>query len=52
MAMYRRMFKESLAAVAEGRDPRGIVRDPEKNVVVEFGTRLFTLTRELQVASA
>ena len=52
VAMYRRMFKESLAAVAEGRDPRGIVRDPEKNVVVEFGTRLFTLTRELQVASA
>ena len=49
VAMYRRMLKESLAAVAEGRDPRGVVRDPGKNAVIEFGTRLFSLTRELQV---
>jgi 5,5'-dehydrodivanillate O-demethylase oxygenase subunit len=52
VAMYRRMLRESLAAVAEGRDPKGIVRDPEKNRVIETGTRLYTLTREIKVEAA
>ena len=52
VALYRRILKESLAAVAEGRDPMGIVRDPAQNTLIEFGTRLHALTRELQVEGA
>ncbi|HTI88077.1 MAG TPA: Rieske 2Fe-2S domain-containing protein [Alphaproteobacteria bacterium] len=31
IALYRRMLKEQIVAVAEGRDPVGLIRDPEKN---------------------
>jgi 5,5'-dehydrodivanillate O-demethylase len=50
VALYRVLLKESLAAVADGKDPMGVVRDPAKNTVIEFGTRLHALTRELQVS--
>lgn len=29
----RQMMRESLAAIADGRDPLCIIRDPEKHVV-------------------
>lgn len=32
----RRRLQEDLAAVAEGRDPRGLIRDPARNVRVEL----------------
>ncbi|MGE5540171.1 MAG: Rieske 2Fe-2S domain-containing protein [Gemmatimonas sp.] len=31
IALYRRMLKEQIVAVAEGRDPIGLIRDPAKN---------------------
>jgi 5,5'-dehydrodivanillate O-demethylase len=33
---YRRLLAESIRAVAEGRDPIGIIRDPEKNTFLRF----------------
>ena len=36
IAMMRKQFFDDLDAVAEGRDPKGIIRDPEKNVAIEL----------------
>jgi 5,5'-dehydrodivanillate O-demethylase oxygenase subunit len=49
VAMYRRMLCDSLDAVAEGRDPVGVIRDPAQNPVIEFGTRLHAIKPALQV---
>ena len=49
IAMYRRILRESIQAVAEGRDPKAVVRDPAKNTLVEFGTRLHNIHGVLQV---
>lgn len=46
--MFREMLQESIKAVAEGRDPIGIVRDPAKNKVVEFGAYLHTFAPPLR----
>jgi 5,5'-dehydrodivanillate O-demethylase len=50
VALYRVLLKESLAAVAEGRDPVGIVRDPAKHTLIEFGTRLHALLQPLEIS--
>jgi hypothetical protein len=34
--MLRRTLRDSIRAVAEGRDPFGVIRDPEKNTLVRF----------------
>jgi 5,5'-dehydrodivanillate O-demethylase len=49
VALYRRLLRESIQAVEEGRDPRGVIRDPAKNTVIEFGTRLHAIESALQV---
>jgi len=49
VVLYRKMLRESLEAIAEGRDPVGIVRDPANNPIVEFGTRLHAIDRALKV---
>jgi 5,5'-dehydrodivanillate O-demethylase len=33
---YRRLLSEQIKAVEDGRDPLGIIRDPEKNACVSF----------------
>jgi 5,5'-dehydrodivanillate O-demethylase len=40
----RRMFKESIEAVQQGRDPVGVVRDPAKNQMITI------VPGEIQVA--
>jgi 5,5'-dehydrodivanillate O-demethylase len=50
IAIYRRMLKESLAAVAEGRDPIGVIRDAA-HPVLEFGTRLHRMEPPLRVVT-
>ena len=52
IALYRRLLRESLEAVAEGRDPKGIIRDPAKNTVIDFGTRLHTIEAALPVETS
>ena len=49
VAAYRQMLRESIDAVAEGRDPVGIIRDPAKNTVIEFGTHFHTIEPTLRV---
>src|SRR6266511_1264156 len=36
IAMLRKQFKQQLAAVAEGRDPIGVVRDPARNSCIDL----------------
>lgn len=50
VALYRRMLRESLEAVAEGRDPPGVIRDPAHNPVLNFGTRLHSIEPALDAA--
>lgn len=38
--LFRRMLDESLRAVAEGRDPVGVVRDPSENEIIAFDARM------------
>ena len=47
--MYRKILRESIEAVEQGRDPKGIIRDPAKNKLIEFGTRLHTIEKALLV---
>jgi 5,5'-dehydrodivanillate O-demethylase len=49
IAIYRRMLKTSLEAVAEGRDPVGVIKDPAKNRLIEFGTCYHTSEPALSV---
>ena len=51
VALYRRMLRESIQAVEEGRDPLGVIRDPAKNTIIEFGTRLHAIEPALQVTA-
>ncbi|HEY2920324.1 MAG TPA: hypothetical protein VGK77_15175 [Candidatus Binatia bacterium] len=34
--LLRRLYKESIDAVKQGRDPLGIIRDPEKNKLIRL----------------
>ncbi len=36
VVMLRRRLLEDLEAMAEGKDPRGLIRDPERNVKIEL----------------
>jgi hypothetical protein len=49
IALYRKMLRESIQAVEEGRDPKGVIRDPAKNKVIDFGTRLHDIQKALDV---
>jgi 5,5'-dehydrodivanillate O-demethylase oxygenase subunit len=40
VALYRRMLRDAIQAVEEGRDPPGIVRDPSKNKVIKFAAHI------------
>jgi len=42
--LWRNILRESIEAVAEGRDPFGVVRDPAANVVVSFEASMAELT--------
>lgn len=49
--MLRRTFEENMKAVAEGRDPKGLIRDPERNVCVELPIKhreIFTTSMTLE----
>lgn len=49
VAMFRRMLKDSIDAVERGGDPVGVIREPGKNTVLEFGTRLHQMEPALKV---
>ena len=49
VAAFRQMLRESIDAVAVGRDPVGIIRDAAKNTVIEFGTHFHTIEPTLRV---
>lgn len=51
IAIYRRMLRESMEATSQGGDPAGTVRDPAKNTIVEFGTRLHRMEPALRVVT-
>ena len=51
IAIYRRMLRESMEAVGKGGDPAGTVRDPSKNGIIEFGTRLHRMEPALRVVT-
>ena len=36
IVVLRNIIRSSIKAVAEGKDPFGVIRDPEKNVIVRF----------------
>jgi 5,5'-dehydrodivanillate O-demethylase len=36
VVMLRRMLKQQITAVQEGRDPMGVIRDPEKNAAIDL----------------
>jgi 5,5'-dehydrodivanillate O-demethylase len=40
VALFRQMVREAIDAVAQGRDPIGVVRDPARNTVLDFATRM------------
>jgi 5,5'-dehydrodivanillate O-demethylase len=46
--MFREMLKTALEAVAAGRDPMGVVRDPARHELIEFGTYLHTFAPALR----
>ncbi|MBN8850071.1 MULTISPECIES: aromatic ring-hydroxylating dioxygenase subunit alpha [unclassified Sphingomonas] len=51
IVMLRRTFDENMKAVAEGRDPKGLIRDPERNKCVELPIKhreIFTTSMTLE----
>ena len=52
IALYRKILKESIEAVEQGKDPKGIVRDPAKHSLIEFGTRLHAIQQALKVEAS
>lgn len=49
--MLRRSFEENMKAVAEGREPKAIIRDPERNRCIELPIKhreLFTTSMTLE----
>jgi len=36
LVMFRQMLRLQIEAVKKGQDPMGVVRDPEKNTIIEF----------------
>jgi 5,5'-dehydrodivanillate O-demethylase len=38
IAMLRKLLKEQIDAVREGKEPIGVVRDPEKNKIIDLDT--------------
>ena len=49
VAAYRQMLREAIDAVAEGRDPPGVIRDAANNGTIDFGTHFHTLQESLKV---
>lgn len=39
IAMFRRMLRDDLVAIDGGADPMGILRDPDKNQMIEFDAK-------------
>ncbi|QNA85511.1 aromatic ring-hydroxylating dioxygenase subunit alpha [Sphingomonas sp. So64.6b] len=51
ITMLRRSFEDNMKAVAEGRDPKGLIRDPESNRCVELPIKhkeMFTRSMTLE----
>ena len=51
IVMLRRSFEENMKAVAEGREPKGLIRDAERNRCVELPIKhkeLFTQSMTLE----
>ena len=47
--MWRQFLRESIAAVEAGRDPIGVVRDPARNGIIEFGTKMHRFAPALKI---
>jgi 5,5'-dehydrodivanillate O-demethylase oxygenase subunit len=43
VVLFRQLLRESIDAVEAGHDPVGVVRDPAKNELLDFGTRMHAL---------
>lgn len=55
IVMMRRCFDDNIKAVAEGREPKGLVRDPEANRCIEMPIKhreLFTTSMTLEESRA
>ena len=52
IAMFRQLIKESLEAVAQGRDPIGVIRESAQDSILEFGTHLHNIQPALQFKKA
>ncbi len=48
IAIWRTLVRDSIDAVAAGKDPFGVIRDPARNKVVEFGTKMHTYAPPLR----
>ena len=48
VTMYRGMLREAIKAVAEGRDPIGVIRDPREHTLIAFDTHQHDVVRPLQ----
>ncbi len=44
IVMFRQMLRLQLEAVKKGEDPMGVIRDPDKNKIIEF--KVQTVDRE------
>ena len=49
VTLYRELLRQAIKDVEEGRDPPGVIRDPAKNTLIEFGTHLHTIEPPLRV---
>jgi 5,5'-dehydrodivanillate O-demethylase len=52
VVMWRELVRQSIDAVEKGKDPVGVIRDPAKNTVIEFGTKMHTYAPALRVLPA
>jgi 5,5'-dehydrodivanillate O-demethylase oxygenase subunit len=50
IVLYRTILNNSLDAVAAGRDPLGVIRDPAQHKLIEFGTQQHDAVRALSTA--
>jgi hypothetical protein len=47
--LYRAILNDSLAAVASGGDPFGVIRDPAQHKLIDFGTQQHDAVRALSM---
>lgn len=52
VTLYRAMLREAMRAVAEGRDPIGVIRDPAVDRLIEFDTHRYDIIPPLREFAA